>query len=145
MGNNVSVGNAGEYFVAGELERRGFTVAVPMSNVEMFDLLILHRDSKKQFAIQVKTNKSNRKEWVMSKKNENISAPNIFYILVCMNGLDAPEYHIIPSEYVSKSITESHQHWLDTPGRNGVKHNDSSMRKFNDYADDFLNRWDLLK
>ena len=72
MGNNISVGNAGEYFVAGELERRGFTVAVPMSNVEMFDLLILDRDSKKQFAIQVKTNKSNKKEWIMSKKNEKI-------------------------------------------------------------------------
>ena len=30
---NVSTGNAGEYFVAGELERHGFTVAVPMSIV----------------------------------------------------------------------------------------------------------------
>ena len=27
---NVHTGNSGEYFVAGELERRGFTVAVPM-------------------------------------------------------------------------------------------------------------------
>ena len=35
MGNdtNVNIGNSGEYFVAGELERRGYTVAVPMSNV----------------------------------------------------------------------------------------------------------------
>ena len=33
---NVNIGNAGEYFVAGELERRGFTVAVPMSNVKDF-------------------------------------------------------------------------------------------------------------
>ena len=34
---NVNIGNAGEYFVAGELERRGFTVALPMSNVKDFD------------------------------------------------------------------------------------------------------------
>lgn len=34
--NNVNTGNAGEYFVAGELERRVFIVAVPMSNVENF-------------------------------------------------------------------------------------------------------------
>ena len=27
MKYNISTGNAGEYFVAGELERRGFTVA----------------------------------------------------------------------------------------------------------------------
>ena len=36
---NVNIGNSGEYFVAGELERRGFTVAVPMSNVKDFDIL----------------------------------------------------------------------------------------------------------
>ena len=35
---NVNTGNSGEYFVAGELERRGFTVAVPMSNVKDFDI-----------------------------------------------------------------------------------------------------------
>ena len=33
---NVNIGNAGEYFVAGELERRGFTVAVPMSKILIF-------------------------------------------------------------------------------------------------------------
>ena len=36
---NVSTGNAGEYFVAGELERHGFTVAVPMSNVKVPDFI----------------------------------------------------------------------------------------------------------
>ena len=39
--SNVNIGNSGEYFVAGELERRGFTVAVPMSNVKDFDLLAI--------------------------------------------------------------------------------------------------------
>ena len=37
MANTISIGNAGEYFVAGELERRGFTCAVPMSNTKDFD------------------------------------------------------------------------------------------------------------
>ena len=43
MGNdtNVNIGNSGEYFVAGELERRGYTVAVPMSNVKDFDILAI--------------------------------------------------------------------------------------------------------
>ena len=52
---NVSTGNAGEYFVAGELERHGFTVAVPMSNVKDFDILAINRITYEQFAIQVKT------------------------------------------------------------------------------------------
>lgn len=40
--NNISTGNAGEYFVAGELERHGFTVAVPMSSVKDFDILAIN-------------------------------------------------------------------------------------------------------
>ena len=145
MVNHISIGNSGEYFVAAELERRGFSVAVPMSNVELFDLLIFHRETKKQFAIQVKTTHSNKKEWIMSKKNEFISSENIFYIFVSMNGLNSPEYHIVPSGIVSNTIKETHLRWLNTPGRNGAKHNDSPMRKFEDYNDNFLNKWDLLK
>lgn len=34
----INIGNCGEYFVAAELERRGFTVAVPMSNTPSFDI-----------------------------------------------------------------------------------------------------------
>ena len=36
---SVSIGSCGEYFVSAELERRGFTVAVPMANSINFDLL----------------------------------------------------------------------------------------------------------
>lgn len=45
--NSISVGNSGEYFVAGELERRGLTVAVPMSNVKDFDILAINRSNYK--------------------------------------------------------------------------------------------------
>ena len=46
--NTVSIGNAGEYFVAGELERHGFTVAIPMSNVKDFDILAINRTTYQQ-------------------------------------------------------------------------------------------------
>lgn len=45
---NVNIGNSGEHFVAGELEHRGFTVAVPMSNVKDFDILAIDRETHKQ-------------------------------------------------------------------------------------------------
>ena len=61
MSNNISIGNAGEYFVAGELERHGFTAAVPMSNTKDFDILAINRQSYKQYAIQVKTTKKREK------------------------------------------------------------------------------------
>lgn len=77
---NVNIGNAGEYFVAGELERRGFTVAVPMSNVKDFDLLAIHRETQEQFAIQVKTTGYQQKKWTLNQKNEKLIGEHIVYV-----------------------------------------------------------------
>lgn len=145
MGNNISTGNAGEYFVAGELERHGFTVAVPMSNVKDFDILAIDRKTYKQFAIQVKTTGYKQKVWTLSQKNENIIGDNIIYFFVSLNELDVPEYHIVPSKIVAEEVRNSHQAWLNTPGRKGQKHNDNPMRKFADTEDKYLNNWDCLK
>ena len=143
--NKISTGNAGEYFVAGELERRGFTAAVPMSNTKDFDILSINRGSYKQLAIQVKTTRYKQKVWSLGVKNENIVGDNIMYIFVSLNELDIPEYHIVPSKVVSETVKKSHQEWLNTPGKRGQKHNDNPMRKFSDIDDKYLNRWDLLE
>lgn len=143
--NNVSTGNSGEYFVAGELERRGFTCAVPMSNTKDFDILIISRANNNQYAIQVKTTMYKRKQWTLHKKNEDLIGENIFYVFVSLNEMDTPEYHIVPSLIVATEIKERHLNWLNTPNRLGGKHNDNPIRNFTDTDDRFLNRWDLLK
>ena len=145
MKYNISTGNAGEYFVAGELERRGFTAAVPMSNTKDFDILAINRLSYQQYAIQVKTTSYKKKELTLSSKNETLSGDNIVYIFVSLNELDVPEYHIVPSKIVAETITASHKKWLETPGKNGQMHNDNSMRKFNDNDDKYLDNWEILK
>ena len=142
--NNISIGNAGEYFVAGELERHGFSVAVPMSNVELFDILAFHRESHRQVAIQVKTSHGKKKEWTLTAKNENIMDSAIFYVFVLLNDMEAPSYHIVPSQVVAKTLKESHQLWLSTPGKKGQPHNDNDIRKFADPEDVYLNRWEQL-
>ena len=146
MENNViSIGNAGEYFVAGELERRGYTAAVPMSNTKDFDILAINRDNYNQYAIQVKTTRNKKKEWILSKKNEDIVGKNIFYIFVSLNYLENRNYHIVSSKIVAETLKNNHQLWLKTLGKNGQKHNDNNMRKFEDNEDKFLNKWDYLK
>ena len=141
---NVSTGNAGEYFVAGELERHGFTVAVPMSNVKDFDILAIDRSTFKQFEIQVKTTGYRQQKWTLSKKNEDLQGNNIIYFFVSLNKMDVPEYHIVPSKIVAETIKRSHQEWLSTPGKHGQPHNDNTIRSFSDINDVYLNRWDYL-
>lgn len=142
--NTVSIGNAGEYFVAGELERRGFTVAIPMSNVKDFDILAIDRQTYRQFAIQVKTTAYKQKKWTLSQKSENLVGESILYIFVSLNEFDAPEYHIVPSKIVAGTIKADHQHWLNTPGKKGQAHKDTTIRTFADLDDIYLNRWDFL-
>lgn len=143
--NNISVGNSGEYFVAGELERHGFTVAVPMSNTKDFDILAINRTTFKQYAIQVKTTKLKKKQWTLGKKNETLIGDNIIYFMVSLNDLEVPEYHIIPSKIVAETIKQDHNNWLNTLGLKGQKHNDNNIRIFNDKEDKYLNRWDFLE
>lgn len=142
--NNVSIGNAGEYFVAGELERRGFTVAVPMSNTKDFDILVINRNNHKQFAIQVKTTRYKQKRWTLTKKNETLIGDNIIYFFVSLNEMDMPEYHIVPSKIVAKKIIKDHTNWLNSVGKSGQKHNDNNIRIFTDKEDIYINRWDYL-
>lgn len=144
MKNNISTGNAGEYFVAGELERHGFTVAVPMSYTKDFDILAINRENFKQFAIQVKTTSYKQKSWTLSPKNETLISDNIIYFFVSLNELDTPEYHIVPSQIVAETITKSHKKWLETPGLNGHIHKDNDIRKFEDKNDIYLNNWECL-
>ena len=143
--NTISTGNSGEYFVAGELERRGFTCAVPMSNTKDFDILAISRETYNQYAIQVKTTSYKSKEWTLGKKNEDLIGDNIVYVFVSLNELDNPEYHIVPSKIVAETIKREHNEWLNTLGRNGQKHNDNPMRKFSDKEDKYLNNWEYLK
>lgn len=140
---NVNTGNSGEYFVAGELERRGLTAAVPMSNTKDFDILAINRNNNNQYAVQVKTTTKNG--WILSKKNETLIDNNIIYVLVKLKDLNPPEYHIVPSKIVAQRLRESHQAWLNTPGKNGQSHNDSDIRQFRDDNNEFLNKWEYFK
>ena len=131
--------------MAGELERHGFTVAVPMSNTPDFDILAINRDTKKQFAIQVKTVWNRSSVWTLSKKAETLESDNVFYVFVRLNEFDPPDYYIVPSSIVANEVRTGHQNWLDTPGRGGRLHRDNSMRKFSVKDEEGKNAWDIIK
>lgn len=127
---NVSIGNCGEYFVAAELERNGFTVAMPMANTKNFDILAINKTTNKQIALQVKTNHTNQKTWTLSQKNEELVDENIYYVFVCLNYKQPPEYYVLPSRIVAKSVKKSHEDWLGGITKSGKKRNNTTIRKF---------------
>ncbi len=155
MGNTVSIGNSGEYFAAAELERRGFTAAVPMSNTKDFDILAINRETHRQIALQVKTNRGKNKCWLLTKKSEVLRGNDIYYVLISLNDLGQPEYYIVESNLIADSMQKGYQLWIQDEDKKGTRH-ETTMRKFafdvhgvsnvlGLKAEDYKDKWDKLK
>jgi len=87
-----STGLSGEYFVAAELLRRGYSVGITMGNAKAIDMLS-EKDGK-QFIIQVKAIfKKRNVGWPIMSNTVNES---IFYVFVNLNGekMIGPDYFI---------------------------------------------------
>jgi len=140
-------GVAGEYFVAAELTRRGYIASITLRNTRGIDILASVADATKSVGIQVKTNQSSGKEWMLNQKieaDEQTRSKNLFYVFVRLNGMGEPEYYIVPRKATVKFAAENHQRWLKTPDRKGQPHVDTPMRKFSDPNNKYKDRWDLL-
>lgn len=142
--SNILSGVSGEYFVSAELSRRGYIASLTSKNTKGIDILASNEDASKTVGIQVKTNQGSVKSWILTKSSQEYQSANLFYVFVNLREKETPEYHIVPSSYVAKYITENHNTWLQTPGKKGNTHNDTNIRSFSDKNNEYLNRWDIL-
>jgi hypothetical protein len=142
---SVLVGVSGEYFVAAELSRRGYIASISLRNTRGLDILATNQNATRSVTIQVKTNQSAGKDWMLSERSEHFVSDSHFYAFVGLGNIQArPTFHIVPSRVVAERIYTSHRAWLKTLRRDGKKHADTAMRKLSDHQDEFLERWDLL-
>jgi len=150
-------GNASQFFIAGELCRRGYSAVVTLGNTPNTDILCSNIDGTRFVHIQVKTFIPGNRTCSVGKKAEKSYGDNFFWIL---GGIPQPnsemafQYFVIPSLVMSKNIKESHNQWLETPGMNGRQHEESSIRTitlpprkcFNGWnVEEYENRWDLIE
>lgn len=142
---SVLSGVAGEYFVAAELTARGYIATLTLRNTKGVDILCSNVDASKTVGIQVKTNRGTKREWILKQKAEDYFADNLFYVFVNLNdNQQTPDYFIVPSRSVARFVKKSNEAWVKTPGRGGRKHIPSTMRKFADLKEAYLDAWDFL-
>jgi len=149
-------GNASQFFVAGELCRRGWMAVVTMGNCPNTDVLVSNKEGTKFAHVQVKTFVPGNRTCSVGAKAEKEFGDNFFWVLA---GIPEPGqasdfvYHVIPSAEMSFHVKRSHKAWLDTPGMKGQPHNPTTMRTVNlpPHVDGFgwdlnayKNRWDLI-
>ena len=142
---SILVGVAGEYFVAGELSRRGYIASITLRNSKGVDILASNHEATKQVGIQVKTNHHGKPEWILNEKAETYYARNLFYVFVSLKGDRVrPDYYVVPSKVVADYVRSNHKEWLAAPGRKGQRHKDNPIRKFSDHRGKYLDKWQLL-
>lgn len=124
-----STGLSGEYFVAAELLRRGYSVGITMGNAKAIDILA-EKDGK-QFIIQVKAIfKKKNVGWPMMADKVN---ENILYVFVNLNGdkMIEPDYFIATGKDAKTRVKQ-----YTTRGIIDL----STLNN-----EDFKNRWDKIK
>ncbi|MBN1933128.1 MAG: hypothetical protein JW934_00610 [Anaerolineae bacterium] len=158
MGKEKSTrGNASQFFVAGELCRRGYSAVVTLGNTPNTDILCSNIEGTRFVHIQVKTFVPGNRTCSVGIKAEKNFGDNFFWVLA---GIPEPgsessfEYYIIPSSEISENIRKEHRAWLETLGKKGQKHNDSRVRAVHlpprrspggwDISE-YRDRWDLIE
>jgi hypothetical protein len=123
-----NTGLSGEYFVAAELYRRGWSVGMTIGNAKAVDLFA--EKDERIIAIQVKAiYKKKNVGWPMMK---NAIKKNCFYIFVNLNSdiMGMPDYFICTSEESERKVKQ-----YDTRGIVDL----STLNN-----EDYKNRWDKL-
>lgn len=92
---------AGEFFVAAELSKRGYCVAMTMGNAKAIDL-VAEKDSK-PYMLQVKALASPKSSgWPLNMDKSKIK-DDVFYIVVILNDLTVPPtYYVLPPTEVRR-------------------------------------------
>jgi hypothetical protein len=149
-------GNASQFFVAGELCRRGYAAVVTMGNTPNTDVLCSNIAGTRFVHIQVKTFLPGNKTCSVGLKAERDFGSSFFWVLGGIPGpnTDNPfEYYIIPSADMARNVKAMHQKWLATPGKGGRIHQDCKVRAVNVTTRShelvwsvtpYKNRWDLI-
>lgn len=120
--------------MAAELSRRGYVASLAPRNTRGIDVLASNAAASRSVGIQVKTNQGSRLGWLLTKRAEDHSADNLFYVFVNLNDGSQPDFFVVPSKVVALAVKESFELWLQTPGRRGQMHRDNPMRMFSDRA-----------
>lgn len=129
---NQLTGISGEFFVAAELAKRNFQVAISLGNAKGVDLFATHPETGKTFEIEVKTLRS--KPNCFTLKSERIQDNKAFIFVYLNDRYEAPDYYIV----IGKELRNDLKYYYGASlgkSRETVNHGPLQMHK---------DRWDKL-
>ena len=96
--SSILAGISGEYFVAGELSRRGWIASLTLRNTRSRHPRE-HEGTNRSVGVQVKTSSGRNPKWILNKKAETMTDPTVFYAFVRLMNGDTPRFTLcrVPS------------------------------------------------
>ena len=116
MNHGILLGIAGEYFVAGELSRRGYIASITLRNTASID--ILASNGEKTVNIQVKSRWIETDGWKMGNAPLDFKgvSDNVFYVFVEIHSDPSNKgivYYVIPKKILNERVEENYQKWKE--------------------------------
>lgn len=140
-------GFASQFFVAGELSRRGVVTVITNGNCPNTDILCSNVEGNRFVHVQVKTFIPGKKTCQVGAKAEKDFGESFFWVLSGIpeaNGAGEFTYYIVPSKDMAKNVQETHRQWSEAPGKKGQARNaDTTVRTVNLPPTACINGWDL--
>jgi hypothetical protein len=112
--SGIPTGNAGEYFVMGELLRRGFDAQLADRNTSGYDILVVNAKNDSVKKVQVKTSRSRHKWYVKvaSFDGKNRNQITVYVYLGRHDKVDPVRFFIAENRKLKKFVHRP-QKWRD--------------------------------
>ena len=104
MSKQQMTGMRGVYLTAAELTREGFIVSPTSRSAFGADLLVTDRSCQKTWSVQVKTNASNVRYWLVGHRAKEIKSARHIYVFASLPKNIPPRFFVVPSRKMAKMV-----------------------------------------
>lgn len=153
-GEGTLIGNAGEFYVAAELLKRGVIAALAPRNAPAVDILATKGTRTVRLRVKTKTAEYTVWQWAVKKDGKifrDLGEEDDFTVLVNLT----PEtkdlaFFIVPTHQLNTWLVDGFKKYVDTPGKNGRPHDPSNPKRNLPYPmiakdlDQYRDNWDAI-
>ncbi|MEM3403676.1 MAG: hypothetical protein QXJ17_03950 [Nitrososphaeria archaeon] len=159
MTDNMLLGQAGVYFVAGELSRRGYIALVTTRNTKSYDILAYNPAAKRNLQLQIKSTKQRHKDsdnddYIVLTTNqdaleEKLQSIESYHVFVYFPKGGHPRYFVTPPKELQDIVREAWNDYIEhTKHRKGIEDIKKAQNPIGPWIGQlkkYENRWDLLE
>jgi hypothetical protein len=152
-GKGALIGNAGEYFVVGELLRRKIAALAPR-NAPGFDVIATEGSKSADIRVNTKTDAASSLVWNIKKDGSIFRdvSENDVTVLVDLRYASFPAgYSVFRTLQIERTLGRAFETWLQAPGREGHGHSPQNpQRRFGhnpgepQMLQDARDRWEII-